>query len=232
MKIIKIFLIIIALIIVFNKKIISYYYVNKFSKWVERPVKIDSVRINYSGLIEIEKIQITNLPKSDNKNIFEAEKIILVIDLKSLFSNLVVIKKLDIISPKFFLELNILKNQNNFEKKDEKIIQQNGNSIYNDNIGLAKKINENTPDKIWPKKDRDKNFIILKSELSNAKVNINVSSISRSTETYLSKMKFKNFGNEKNYKHYKDILKFILFDAYASTKDKNIKRILKDVYKF
>ena len=80
-KFIKVFLLFILLITIFNKKIIVFYYVNKFSKWVERPVEIENVNFKYSGSVEIEKIKIENLDKLYQKNIFEAEKIILEIDV-------------------------------------------------------------------------------------------------------------------------------------------------------
>tara|TARA_B100001093_G_C26726031_1_gene969982 strand:- start:638 stop:1324 length:687 start_codon:yes stop_codon:yes gene_type:complete len=225
-KFIKVFLLFILLITIFNKKIIVFYYVNKFSKWVERPVEIENVNFKYSGSVEIEKIKIENLDKLYQKNIFEAEKIILEIDVNTLLSNLIVVKKLDIINPDFFLDIRLTKDKKNLNNKEKDTM-----SSYEDNIGLAKKINEETSDKIWPKKKRDINFIILESNLIGAKTNINVSSISQSTETKLSEMKFKNFGNEKGYQHYKDVLKFILFDTYASTKNLEIKKILKNVYR-
>lgn len=226
-KFIKVFLIFIILITLFNKNIITIYYKNKFSKWVERPVEIEKIDFNYSGYIEIEKIKIKNLNKSYQKNIFEAEKIILEVDINTLLSNLIVIRKLDFINPNFFLDIKLSNKEKNLNKEEKEII-----SSYEDNIGLAKKINEKTQDKIWPKKNRDINFIILESNLTGAKTNINIPSISQSSETYLSDMKFINFGNEKNIQHYKDVLKFILFDTYASTKNKKIKKVLRDVYKF
>ena len=213
------------IVIFFNKQIISYYYIKKFSKWVERPVKTESIDFKYSGIIEVKKVEINNNSDTNYKNIFEAEKIILTIDIKSLFTDLIIIKNLTLINPNFFLDLTINKNENN----DEKIKDL---PEYKDNLGLAEKINNKTPDKIWPKKKRDTNFIILESYLQNPKTNIDISTLSKSTETYLSEMKFSNFGNEKGYQHYKDVLKFILFDAYASTTDQEIKKILKDVYNF
>tara|TARA_B100000767_G_C19283372_1_gene336359 strand:+ start:162 stop:440 length:279 start_codon:yes stop_codon:yes gene_type:complete len=83
-----------------------------------------------------------------------------------------------------------------------------------------------------PPKKKDINFLILESVLSGAKGNIKVSSISEPSEIILSKMKFSSFGNEKNYRHYKDILKIILFDLYARTKEVKLKNILKEIYKF
>lgn len=225
-KFIKVFLIFVLLISVFNKKIIVFYYLNKLSRWVERPVEVENVNLKYSGFVEIEKIKIKNLDKLYQSNIFEAEKIILEVDVNTLFSNLIIIKKLDFINPNFFLDIRLTKDKKNFDSKEKDTV-----SSYEDNIGLAKKINEESSDKIWPKKKRDINFIILESNLIGAKTNINVSSISQSSETQLSRMKFKNFGNEKGYQHYKDVLKFILFDTYARTKNLEIKKILKNVYR-
>ena len=219
----KICLILFITIIFFNKKIVSYYYVNKLSSWVERPVKIESLNFKYSGYLEIKGIEILDSNKNYYQNIFEADKIKIFFDTKSLFSDLIVIKNLNIINPEFFLDIRIVKDSQNFGKEK---------TVYDDNIGLAKKINEKTPDKIWPPKKKDINFLILESVLSGAKGNIKVSSISEPSKIILSKMKFSSFGNEKNYRHYKDILKIILFDLYARTKEVKLKNILKEIYKF
>ena len=135
-----IILILISILIFFNKKIVSYYYINKFSNWVERPVKIKKLNFNYSGYVKIEDIEILNYDKNYYQNIFKAKKIEINFDMSSIFSNLILIESLDIYDPEFFLDIII--------KKDNR----NNKNFYDDNIGLAKKINENTPDKIWPKK--------------------------------------------------------------------------------
>ena len=135
-------LIFISILIFFNKKIVSYYYIKKFSNWVDRPVKIKKLNFNYSGYVKIEDIEILNNDKNYYKNIFKAEKIEIYFDIKSIFSDLILIKSLDIYNPVFFLDI-IIKNDN--RSVDNK-------KLYEDNIGLAKKINENEPDKIWPKK--------------------------------------------------------------------------------
>ncbi len=223
-KIFKIFLSLILVILIFSKKIISYYYVNKFSSWVERPVEISHLNFEYSGLVEVEDIRILNSSEGYYQNIFQAEKISFNIDVKSLFTNLIIINNLNITNPEFYLNVKILK------KKKENI--DNKKTLYEDNLGLAKKLSEKTPDKIWPKKDKDVNFIIKKSVLSGATANIKVSSISDPAKINLSEMMFSNFGNERGYQHYKDILKIILFDLYASTENERIKGTLKKVYNF
>ena len=217
-RITLIVLIIISILIFFNKKIVSYYYINKFSNWVERPVKINKLKFNYSGYVKIEDIEISNNNKNYFKNIFKAKKIEINFDMNSIFSDLIIIENLNLYDPEFFLDINI-KNTDN--KK-----------IYEDNIGLAKKINENIPDKIWPKKNKDINFLIKKSNLYGSLGYIKVPQISNPSKIKLSKMKFSSFGNDKNYRHYKDILNSILFDLYARTNEIELKQLLKEIYRF
>ena len=223
-KFFNIFLLSILIIFIFNKKIISYYYVKKFSSWVERPVEISHLNFEYSGLVEVEDIRILNSIEGHYRNIFQAEKINFNIDVKSLFSKLIIINNLDITNPEFYLDVKI------FEKKKGNI--DNKKALYEDNLGLAQKLNEKTPDKIWPKKDKDINFIIRKAVLSGATAGIKVSSITDPAKIDFSEMMFSNFGNEKGYQHYKDILKIILFDLYARTENGRIKETLKKIYNF
>ena len=222
-KLFKIFLLFILVIIIFNKKIISYYYIKKFSSWVERPVEINHANFEYSGLVEIDDIRILNSNENYYQNIFQAEKISINFDVKSLSSNLIIINDLHITNPEFYLDVKILK---------KKEIIDNKKTIYEDNLGLAQKLNEKKPDKIWPKKDKDVNFIIKSANLSGAKANIKVSSILDPVRVNLSEMIFSNFGNERGYQHYKDVLKIILFDLYARTESGKTKETLKKIYNF
>ena len=224
-KFLNIFLLSILAIFIFNKKIISYYYVKKFSSWVERPVEISNLNFEYSGLVEIEDIRILNSNESYFNYIFQAEKISFNFDVKSLISKLIIINNIDITNPQFYLDVKIL------DKKKENI-DNNIETSYEDNLGLAQKLNEKIPDKIWPKKDKDINFIIRKAVLSGATASIKISSISDQAKTNLSEMTFSNFGNEKGYQHYKDILKIILFDLYARAENGRIKETLKKIYNF
>ena len=223
-KLLKIFLSLILITLIFNKKIISYYYIKKFSSWVERPVQIGHLNFEYSGLVEIEDIRILNSNESYFNYIFQAEKISFNFDVKSLISKLIIINNIDITNPQFYLDVKILDKKKNIDNNIE--------TSYEDNLGLAQKLNEKTPDKIWPKKDKDINFIIRKAVLSGATASIKISFISDQAKTNLSEMMFSNFGNEKGYQHYKDILKIILFDLYARTENGRIKETLKKIYNF
>ena len=61
---------------------------------------------------------------------------------------------------------------------------------------------------------------------------IKISSLTTHTKIKLSDMYFNNIGNEKNYQHYKEVLRFILFDTIASTPDFELKKLLKKIYNY
>lgn len=219
-KVLKIIFILLILLLSFNKKIISFYYLNKFSNWVEREVTYKELNINYPNTLSVIDLKILNNNEFKNKYLFESKKIIIEVDLRTLLSkDLVIINSLEIESPIFYLDL-IQKNESTSENS------------FQDNIGLAEKINEDSPDKIWPPKRKDKNFLITKIFIKGALANIHIDTINKVSGTKLSDMKFSNIGNEKHYKHYKDVLKLILFDIINRTYDFEIKNKLKEIYKY
>ena len=227
-KAIKIFILLIVVALVFNKQLITYYYSYKFSKWIERQFVVDKFYIDYPNSIVVSGIKIKNSNPFYYEYILESEKIALNFDLKSLlFSNLIIINNLIVENPKFFLEI-VEINENSSKNEGSSITP----ITYDDNIGLAKKITENTPDKIWPDKKKDINFLILKTKISGAKAFIKISSLTTPTKIKLSDMYFNNIGNEKNYQHYKEVLRLILFDTIASTTDFELKKLLKKIYNY
>ena len=227
-KAIKIFILLIVVALVFNKQLITYYYSYKFSKWIERQFVVDKFYIDYPNSIVVSGIKIKNSNPFYYEYILESEKIALNFDLKSLlFSNLIIINNLIVENPKFFLEI-VEINENSSKNEGSSITP----ITYDDNIGLAKKITENTTDKIWPDKKNDINFLILKTKISGAKAFIKISSLTTPTKIKLSDMYFNNIGNEKNYQHYKEVLRLILFDTIASTTDFELKKLLKKIYNY
>tara|TARA_A100001015_G_scaffold320874_1_gene448919 strand:+ start:2973 stop:3641 length:669 start_codon:yes stop_codon:yes gene_type:complete len=220
-KLIKGLFILLLVIFLFNKNILSFLFVKKFESWVERQVKIEKIYFDYSGLVIVEKLKILNSSQNYYDNLLKAEKIVFIIDIKSIFSDLIIVKSLNIKNPEFFLDINY-----------NEIVKENQKNVINDNIGLAKKLNEKLPDKVWPKKKKDVNFLIRESSLTSPKANIKISSISKPITFSLSDMKFTEFGNDERYRHYKDVLKSILFDLYARVSDRGYKKILKQIYNF
>ena len=225
-KLIIIFILILATIIFFNKKLIEIYFSYKLSNWMEKRIIFDDFNIKYPDLISIDQLKVVNLDSFYYENVFEAEKVAIKFDLRSLlFNELIIITHLRIEKPKFFLELIEKKFSSEELTKEKKI-------IYEDNIGLAKKINENLPDKIWPTKKKDVNFLILRSYISDGKTYIKVSSIIKPFENLISDFRFTNVGNHKEHQHYKEVLKLMFFDMYASVKDYDLKKLLKKIYNF
>ena len=215
-KTIKIFILLIVVVLVFNKQIISYALMYSFSKWTRYEITLDKLQINYiQSLITINGLRIKSPNEFYYDNIFESEKITLSYNPQSLLTNLITYNNLIIENPKFFVEL--------IEESPK---------VYDDNISVAKKYIKNTPDKIWPDKDKKKdiNFLILKTEIKGAKVSIKTSHLSTPTKIDLSDMYFDKIGNEKGYQHYKDVFKLIFFDMYARISDPKLKKLLKKTY--
>ena len=219
-----IILTIIFLIIVFNNKLVEKYVVYKLSKWVEKDVIFEEFNFDYPNLIKIKGLKIINPNSVYYNNIFEANIVSLNLDLMSyLFDKLVIVNELKIDRPSFYLELIV---------KKKTISENNEKVTFEDNIGIAKKISESLPDRVWPQKKRDKNFLISKSFINNGKALIKISSIKDISTINLSSFEFSNIGNQKGLQHYKDVLRIIFLDIIAREKDLNKRKILKDAYKF
>ena len=93
------------LLFIFNKVIFSQIIIFSVSKWVEREIFVSKVDINYSKReIVFNLIEIRNMDKFYYKNIFEADKIKIQYNFKSMFTNLVKIDYLIFSNSRFFLE--------------------------------------------------------------------------------------------------------------------------------
>ena len=217
----------ILFLLVFHEKIVEKYIIFKLSNWIEKEISFDEFNFEYPNLIEIKGINVINSNPIYYDNIFQSELISISIDLKTyLFKELVIVKNLKIDKPIFFLELIARKLEDTDNTNDTE------KNIFDDNIGVAKKINENLPDKIWPTKKKDVNFLILKSSIDNGTAYIRISSVNDPSKINLSSFEFFKTGNQKGFQHYKDVLKIIFFDIYARETDQIKKKILKEVYKF
>lgn len=215
---------IIFFIIIFNNKLVEKYVVYKLSKWVEKDIIYKEFNFDYPDLIEIKGLEIINPDSVYYNNIFEANIVSIKLNLNSyLFDKLVIVNELKIDKPSFYLELIV---------KKKTISETNEKTIFEDNIGIAKKISEGLPDKVWPQKKRDKNFLISKSFIENGKALIKISSIKDTSTINLSSFEFSNIGNQRGLQHYKDVLRIIFFDIFARENDFNKRKILKDAYKF
>lgn len=204
--------------VIFNKAIFSQIIVFSISKLVERETIISKVDINYSKReIVFNLIEIRNKDNFYYKNIFEADKIKIQYNFKSIFTDLVKIDYLVFSNSRFFLE---------FEN------QKNTNIISDDNIEVVKKLESNYIPPTYPVKKRDKNFLILETELKNSKVLIKTSSSPKKIEINLSDMKFSKVANKTEFQHYKEVFKIILTDIFFRIPDQNLKDLINKTYNF
>lgn len=205
-------------LVIFNKAIFSQIIVFSISKWVEREIIVSKVDINYSKReIVFNLIEIRNKDNFYYKNIFEADKIKIQYNFKSIFTDLVKIDYLVFSNSRFFLE---------FEN------QKNTNIISDDNIEVVKKLENNYMPPTYPIKKRDKNFLILETELKNSKVLIKTSSSPKKIEINLSDMKFSKVANKTEFQHYKEVFKIILTDIFFRIPDQNLKDLINKTYNF
>jgi len=205
------------LFVIFNKAIFSQIIIFSLSKWVEREIFVSKVDINYSKReIVFNLIEIRNIDKFHYKNIFEADKIKIQYNFKSLFTDLVKIDYLIFSNSRFFLEF------------DNQI---NEDIIADDNIEVVKKLDGNYIATTYPIKKRDKNFLILETELKNSKAFIKTSSSQKKIEINLSDMNFYEVANKTEFQHYKEVFKIILNDLFFRVTDQNLKNLIKKTYK-
>ena len=186
------------------------------SKLPDRNISIKNIDINYSKKqIILNSVEVKNTNKIYYKNIFEVDKVEIQYDFKSLFTDLIIIDQLNFYNSKFFLDFNITNGE-----------------ITNDNLEEVKKNQDNYKPKIYPIKKNDVNFLILKFQTYDTQGFIKSSNKLNEIEINLSNMSFNKIGNEKNFQHYKDILKIILGDIFLKIPDINLQKLIKKTYKF
>ena len=152
-KLIFILALFFLLLILFNKTIMQLAFERKLSQWTEYNTELILSEFGlFSGQIKIRDIRLKNKLNFFNQNLFEASQIIIQIDSNTYFNELVVIKSVEIKSPKFFFEIKNIKNK---EPKD--------------NLNLIDKLSKKQKPKIYPPKKKDKNFLIKNLNITDAK---------------------------------------------------------------
>ena len=207
----------VAFILLANKIILSKLILFTLEKWTNKDIIIKDFNIIYKK----RKVSLNNIIINDkddsSKKIFQAEKIDIILKPSSLLSTLIIIEKVEIQKPILNLDFTISNNNKNLIK---------------DNLGISKKLSKKENPKIYPKKIIDINFLVLDLSFENFKVDIKRSDTNNSSTLILSNMKFKKFGNEFGYQHYKDIFKIILIDLVMRIPDQELRKIIKKHYNF
>ena len=221
-KLILILTLIFFILLFFNKNIFQFILEKKISRWTKYNSNLILSKLNYfSGKIEIKNIQLENKEDFFNQNIFEASLVKINLDPKTYFNELVVLKRVFLQKPKFYFEI---KNSTKGE-----------NIEIEDNLELIYKLSKNQEPKIYPKKNKDKNFIIFKLQIKEAVAFIKYQNTDENIKINLSDMSFSKVGNsghsDKEFQHYKEVMKIILKDIYFKIPDKNLRKLIKEEYK-
>ena len=209
---------------IFDKKIIEFVLIKNLSNNINFKLNFKINKINYfSQQIEILDLKIKNKKNYFNENVFEVSKVLIDYNLASVFTDLVIIKSVFLAEPKFYFEI--------FDNE----IERNQKENLKDNVDLIKTINEQNP-KIYPNKNKDKNFIINNVKINNSFAYIKTPQNKKNIKVNLSNINLQNVGNVnksklKKVQHFKDSFKIILMDIYFKIPDQNLKELLKKNYK-
>ena len=220
---------------VFLDNFTKNYIEKKGSNIVERKLNIDDLKINFIN----QEIILENITIQNNKNfsgdLLKINKIRILINANTLMSETVEAEIIEIDGIDFYYQ----------------VLVKNGQVI--DNLSLInqalKVINNNKVEekKIYPKKKKDKNFIIKKLIIKNSNANVISKELKINTKTKLSNMEFLNVGNSNRANHFKDVFEMILTNVISKVQNdiltqkiqqkfqnklKNLKQdILKDLLK-
>ena len=140
---------------IFINQILKISLEKVFSKWLKRDVQILEISKDFfNKRLILNDIVVKNI-YGETDYLFKSDLIIIDYTLDSLLQGILKINSL------------VIKN-NHINIEVFKINEE----IYKDNIDIAEKITLNKPDKIWPKKMFDFNFVINLTEIINLKINI------------------------------------------------------------
>ena len=194
---------------------------NEATKAAEREVKIDNLKIDFLK----EQVTLKNITIKNNDgfpgDLLKIKDIKIITNLKSIISDTVEIKLVDL-------------NGINFQYK---VLIRNGQIV--DNLSLINQAlkqersgqgKSSKNDKIYPAKEKDKNFLIKKLVFKNAYAQVISEDLKINTNTRLSNMEFLNVGNTKNANHFKDVVAMILTNVVSKVQNDVLKQKIKQKF--
>ena len=220
---------------VFLDNFAKNYIEKKGSNIVERKINIDDLKINFIN----QEIILENITIQNNKNfpgdLLKINKIRILINANTLMSETVEAEIIEIDGIDFYYQVLVKTGQ---VIDNLSLIKQAIKAIHNNKVEEKK---------IYPKKKKDKNFIIKKLIVKNSIANVISKELKINTKTKLSNMEFLNVGNSNRANHFKDVFEMILTNVISKVQNdiltqkiqqkfenklKNLKQdILKDLLK-
>ena len=194
---------------------------NEATNAAEREVKIDNLKIDFLK----EQVTLKNITIKNNDgfpgDLLKIKDVKIITNLKSVISDTVEIKLVDL-------------NGINFQYK---VLIRNGQIV--DNLSLINQAlkqersgqgKNSKNDKIYPTKEKDKNFLIKKLVFKNAYAQVISEDLKINTNTRLSNMEFLNVGNTKNANHFKDVVAMILTNVVSKVQNDVLKQKIKQKF--
>jgi hypothetical protein len=171
--------------------------------------------------IKISNIEIRNLEGFKNKNIIQIKNINTDFDLKSVFTNNIVVNSINIDGASLYYELIL----------DKKDMKDNVSAFKACQKPNDKKVEDKVTAKPEPNQKNNKTFIVKQLVLNNTSLKVSSEFLDVSKDVNLNKMTFNNVGNTENANKFKDVLKMIFDNVLLSVNNEIIQGDLKDKIK-
>jgi hypothetical protein len=204
-------------------KIVKDVLVNKGKDVLCQQVVVGNIDTSILGSsIKISNIEIRNLEGFKNKNIIQIKNINTDFDLKSVFTNNIVVNSINIDGASLYYELIL-------DKKDMKDNVSEFKACQKPN---DKKVEDKVPAKPEQTNKKDnKTFVVKQLVLNNTSLKVSSEFLDITKDINLNKMSFNNVGNAETANKFKDVLKMIFDNVFLSINNEIIQGDLKDKIK-
>jgi hypothetical protein len=203
-------------------KIVKDVLINKGKDVLCQQVIVGNIDTSILGSsIKISNIEIRNLEGFKNKNIIQIKNINTDFDLKSVFTNNIVVNSINIDGASLYYELIL----------DKKDMKDNVSAFKACQKPNDKKVEDKVTAKPEPNQKNNKTFIVKQLVLNNTSLKVSSEFLDVSKDINLNKMTFNNVGNTENANKFKDVLKMIFDNVLLSVNNEIIQGDLKDKIK-
>jgi len=203
-------------------KIVKDVLINKGKDVLCQQVIVGNIDTSILGSsIKISNIEIRNLEGFKNKNIIQIKNINTDFDLKSVFTNNIVVNSINIDGASLYYELIL----------DKKDMKDNVSAFKACQKPNDKKVEDKVTAKPEPNQKNNKTFIVKQLVLNNTSLKVSSEFLDVSKDINLNKMTFNNVGNIENANKFKDVLKMIFDNVLLSVNNEIIQGDLKDKIK-
>ena len=204
-------------------KIVKDVLINKGKDALCQQVLVGNIDTSILGSsIKISNIEIRNLEGFKNKNIIQIKNINTDFDLKSVFTNNIVVNSINIDGASLYYELIL----------DKKDMKDNVSAFKACQKPSEKKVEDKAPAKPEQTNKKDnKTFVVKQLVLNNTSLKVSSEFLDISKDINLNKMSFNNVGNAETANKFKDVLKMIFDNVLLSINNEIIQGDLKDKIK-